>query len=167
VPVKNFEIFSTLARRYMDSRRRTTPAGAAVSGETAMPFIHVRYSNLGERDLRQPIAAFITEATAKVLRKKPEVSAVVVEQVPADQWFIGGKSLAEHRKATFFVEVRVTQGTNLKEEKTAYLREVFRGMESLLGPVHPESYIHVNAVEGDAYGYGGVSQEARWVRANS
>lgn len=131
-----------------------------------MPFIHVRYSTPGERDLRQPIASFVTEATARVLRKKPEVSAVVVEQVPADHWFIAGKSLAEHRKATFFVEVRVSRGTNVKEEKAAYLREVFRGLEALLGPVHPESYIHVHAAEGDAYGYGGVSQDARWARAN-
>ena len=132
-----------------------------------MPFIHVRYSTPTEKDLRQPIAAFLTETTARVLRKKPEVTAVAVEQVPASHWFIGSRSLADHRKATFFVEVRVTRGTNVKEEKAAYLREVFRGLESLLGPVHPESYVHVHEAEGDAYGYGGVSQEARWVRANS
>jgi 4-oxalocrotonate tautomerase len=130
-----------------------------------MPFIHVRYSTPAERDLRQPIASFVTETTAKVLRKEAEVTAVAVEQVPADSWFIAGKSLAEHRKATFFVEVRVTSGTNLKEERAAYLREVFRGLATLLGPVHPESYVHIHEAEGDAYGYGGVSQEARWVRA--
>ena len=132
-----------------------------------MPFIHVRYSTPGEQDLRQPIAALLTETTARVLRKKSEVTAVVVEQVPSTDWFIGSRSLADQRKATFFVEVRVTRGTNVKEEKAAYLREVFRGLESLLGPVHPESYVHVHEAEGDAYGYGGVSQEARWVRANS
>ena len=48
-----------------------------------MPFIHVRYSTPVEKDLRQPIAAFLTETTARVLRKKPEVTAVAVEQVPA------------------------------------------------------------------------------------
>ncbi|HUM11985.1 MAG TPA: 4-oxalocrotonate tautomerase family protein [Myxococcaceae bacterium] len=132
-----------------------------------MPFIHVRYSTPTERDLRQALAAFVTETTAKVLRKKTELTAVAVEQVPADSWFIAGKSLAEHRKATFFVEVRVSRGTNVKEEKAAYLREVFRGMEALLGPVHPESYVHVHEADDDAYGFGGLSQEARWVRANS
>ena len=132
-----------------------------------MPFIHVRYSTPVEKDLRQPIAAFVTETTARILHKKAEVTAVAVEQVPASYWFIGGRSLADHRQATFFVEVRVTRGTNVKEEKAAYLREVFRGLESLLGPVHPESYVHVHEVEGDAYGYGGVSQEARWVRAST
>jgi len=132
-----------------------------------MPFIHVRYSTPVEKDLRQPIAAFLTETTAKILGKKADLTAVAVEQVPPNQWFIGGRSLAEHRKATFFVEVRVTRGTNLKEEKAAYLREVFRGLESLLGPVHPESYIHVHEAAGDAYGYGGLSQDARWHRASN
>ena len=132
-----------------------------------MPFIHVRYSTPIERDLREPIARFVNETTAKVLRKPPEITAVVVEQVPARDWFIANRSLADHLKATFFVEVRVTRGTNVKEEKAAYLREVFRKLESLLGSVHPESYVHVHEAEGDAYGYGGVSQDARWQRANT
>lgn len=132
-----------------------------------MPFIHVRYSTPTERDLRQPIAALVTDLTARVLGKKPEVTAVVVEQVPPGAWFVAGRSLAEHRTATFFVEVRVTRGTNVKAEKAGYLREVFQAMQGVLGPVHPESYVHVHEVEGDAYGYGGVSQEARWVRASS
>ena len=132
-----------------------------------MPFIHVRYSTPVDRDLRQPLAALVTETTAKVLGKNPELTSVAVEQVPAASWFIAGKSLAEHRKATFFVEVRVTRGTNVREEKAAYLREVFRGMEALLGPLHPESYVHVHEADGDAYGYGGLSQDARWVRASS
>lgn len=132
-----------------------------------MPFIHVRYSTPVDRDLRQLLAALVTETTAKVLGKNAELTSVAVEQVPGASWFIAGRSLAEHRKATFFLEVRVTRGTNVKEEKAAYLREIFRGMEALLGPLHPESYVHVHEADGDAYGYGGLSQDARWVRASS
>lgn len=132
-----------------------------------MPFIHVRYSTPVEKDLRQAIATFVTDTTARALRKKADVTAVALERVPPGDWFIAGKPLSEHRKATFFVEVRVMLGTNLKEEKATFLREVFQGMEALLGPVHPESYVHVHEATGDAYGYGGVSQEARWVRATS
>ena len=35
-----------------------------------MPFIHVRYSTPLEKDLRQPIAAFVTETTARILRQE-------------------------------------------------------------------------------------------------
>ena len=65
-----------------------------------MPFIHVRYSTPAERDLRQPIADVLTETTARVLRKKAEVTALAVEQVAPASWFIGATSVAELRKAT-------------------------------------------------------------------
>jgi 4-oxalocrotonate tautomerase len=57
----------------------------------------------------------------------------------------------------------VVDGTNLKDEKADYLRQV-RAMESLLGPLHPESYIHVHDVRAEAYGYGGLTQEHRYIR---
>jgi 4-oxalocrotonate tautomerase len=36
-------------------------------------------------------------------------------------------------------------------------------MRELLGPLHEESYVHVNEVRGDAYGYGGVTQNERYI----
>jgi len=36
-------------------------------------------------------------------------------------------------------------------------------MGPLLGPLHPESYILVREVKADAYGYGGRTQERRYV----
>src|SRR5262249_61681109 len=103
---------------------------------------------------------------AKILRKKSDLTAVVVEPVAAANWFIANRSLADHGKATFFVEVRVVRGTNIKEEKAAYLREIFRGMEALLGSLHPESYVHVHEPEGDGHGYGARAQDPRGGRGN-
>jgi len=36
-------------------------------------------------------------------------------------------------------------------------------MEELLGPLHHESYAHVDEVRGDAYGSGGLTQERRYI----
>jgi 4-oxalocrotonate tautomerase len=33
----------------------------------------------------------------------------------------------------------------------------------LLGPLHHESYAHVDEVRGDAYGFGGLTQERRYI----
>jgi 4-oxalocrotonate tautomerase len=35
-------------------------------------------------------------------------------------------------------------------------------MNGLIGPLHPECYVHVNEVRGDAYGYGGLTQNERY-----
>ena len=53
-------------------------------------------------------------------------------------------------------------GTNTREEKAAFVVASFSKMSELLGPVHPESYVHVNEVRGDAYGYGGLTQNERY-----
>ena len=36
-------------------------------------------------------------------------------------------------------------------------------MGELLGPLHEESYAHVDEVKGDAYGFGGLTQERRYI----
>jgi len=36
-------------------------------------------------------------------------------------------------------------------------------MDDLLGPLHNESYIHVHDVRADAYGFGGLTQERRYI----
>jgi 4-oxalocrotonate tautomerase len=36
-------------------------------------------------------------------------------------------------------------------------------MSELLGPLHEETYLHIDEVKGDAYGFGGLSQERRYI----
>jgi 4-oxalocrotonate tautomerase len=68
-----------------------------------------------------------------------------------------------HGRSSFFLEVRITDGTNTKAEKAAYVAAVFRAMGELLGSLHAESYVHVHDVRADAYGYGGLTQEHRFI----
>ena len=99
----------------------------------------------------------------KILHKDPKVTAVIVKAVDAADWFAGGKSLAEQKLASYWIDVHVSEGTNTKDEKAAYLAEVFKRMAELLGPLHEETYLHVDEVRGDAYGFGGLTQERRYI----
>ncbi len=65
--------------------------------------------------------------------------------------------------ASFWLDIVVVDGTNTKDEKAAYVAGVFAAMSALLGPLHPESYVLVREVKADAYGYGGLTQEQRYV----
>jgi 4-oxalocrotonate tautomerase len=56
-------------------------------------------------------------------------------------------------------------GTNTKDEKAAYVAAAFEGFSRLLGDLHEESYIHVHDVRAEAYGYGGRTQEFRYITA--
>ena len=129
-----------------------------------MPLITVTYSSSRQTpSLKADIAAGVTELTAKILHKDPKVTAIIVKSVDAADWFAGGKSLAEQKLASFWLDIHVTEGTNTKDEKAAYIAAMFMRMGELLGPLHHESYLHVDEVRGDAYGFGGLTQERRYI----
>ena len=129
-----------------------------------MPLITVTYSTSREKPaLKSDIAAAVSELTAKILHKDPKVTAIITKSVDATDWFAGGKSLAEHKLASYWIDIHVSEGTNTKDEKAAYLAAVFARMGDLLGPLHEETYLHVDEVKADAYGFGGLSQERRYI----
>jgi 4-oxalocrotonate tautomerase len=129
-----------------------------------MPLITVTYSSSRQvPTLKADIAAAVTEPTASILHKDPKVTAIIVKSVDAADWFAGGQSLAEQNLASFWLDIHVTEGTNTKDEKAAYIAAVFKRMGELLGPLHNESYLHVDEVRGDAYGFGGLTQERRYI----
>lgn len=60
-----------------------------------------------------------------------------------------------------YVEIKITDETNTRAEKAAYIKAVFDGLSALMPNFHHESDIHVHAVRAGAYGYGGLTQEYR------
>ena len=129
-----------------------------------MPMITVQYATpQSRRGLADALAQAANALSAEFLHKDPTVTAVVVEEIDPAKWLIANKSLAQHGLASFWVDVRVVKGTNTREEKGAFLAATFAKMRDLLGPLHEESYVHVNEVSGDAYGYGGVTQNERYI----
>ncbi|KQT16643.1 MAG: tautomerase family protein [Bradyrhizobium sp.] len=129
-----------------------------------MPLITVSYTTSRQSpSLKADIANAVSELTAEILHKDPRVTAIVVKSVNASDWFAGGRSLAEQKLASYWIDIHVTEGTNTKDEKAAYLAAMFKRMAEILGPLHPETYLHVDDVKGDAYGFGGQTQERRYI----
>ena len=76
----------------------TDPAG----GELEMPFITIRVT--GGREAPSPeqkarLIAGATQLVVDVLGKNPETTHVIIEEVPMDNWGIGGISTTERRAA--------------------------------------------------------------------
>lgn len=130
-----------------------------------MPMITVDVAGEPDGPLAERIAEVVAGLTARVLGKDPRVTAVAVSWVPRRQWFVAGQSTAARGRPAFFVDVRISDGTNTKDEKARFVAEVFAALERLLGPVEAESYVHVDDVRADAYGYGGLTQERRYVES--
>ncbi|MBP2238315.1 4-oxalocrotonate tautomerase [Sinorhizobium kostiense] len=128
-----------------------------------MPIINVTVAAEPDSDLSARIARLVSELTRMHLRKDPFVTAVTISYVEPQHWFAGGSSIASQDTSSFWLDIKVVDGTNTKQELAAYIEAIFGGFETLLQKVHPESYVLVHEVPAAAYGYGGKTQEFRFI----
>jgi 4-oxalocrotonate tautomerase len=127
-----------------------------------MPYLTLTLSGPPSRMLATDIAACVTDLTVETLGKKRELTVVTIGWVEEDLWFIGGKTL-ERDSRSFQLDVKITEGTNTKDEKARYIAQVFDAVQRLAGPLHPASYVVIHEVRGDAWGYEGRTQEFRYI----
>jgi 4-oxalocrotonate tautomerase len=129
-----------------------------------MPFLQLTLSAPPSPALTAQVALVLSDLTAQVLRKPPQLIAIALNYVDPAQWLVNGKSLAEQNRTSFFLTIRITDGTNTKDEKATYQQQVFAQLSELLGPLHPVSYVCIHDVRAESYGYGGLTQEFRYVQ---
>jgi 4-oxalocrotonate tautomerase len=126
-----------------------------------MPILNVQVAAQRTPGLSERITESLLELTSRVLGKRRDLTAVVIHYVDPSDWSVAGQTLAALRQSSFYFDVKVVDETNTKAEKARYVAEAFALFESLLGDLHPESYVYVQDVRASAYGYGGKTQEFR------
>lgn len=127
-----------------------------------MPIITVKVGAQNDSALTSEITEFLLELTTRVLKKKREVTAIAIDYTSPTNWSIGGVPLSEQKKTSFYFDIKITDETNTKDEKSQYIKEAFAGFERILGDLHETSYIYVQDVRAAAYGFGGKTQEYRY-----
>lgn len=132
-----------------------------------MPYLNVRISMKESADVTEKIVAALMKHTTELLGKRPEVIAVAVDFVSPELWFVGGSRVQDQHAVTFYLDIKVTEGTNTKAEKAKYINEVFSDFETILGPIAPASYIVIHDIRADAWGFQGKTQEFRFVQVQS
>lgn len=128
-----------------------------------MPILNVKVSAAASPELSAALADGLVELTARILKKNPAITAVALDYTAPEHWIVGGRSLADQGKASFWLDIKVVEGTNTKDQKEQYLSEVYGFMRGVLGDLHEESYALVHEVRADAYGFGGLTQEHRYI----
>ena len=132
-----------------------------------MPILNVKISQPASPALTTAVSEALLELTTRILRKKRELTAITLTYVPPEQWVVGGSTLAAQGKNSFYFDIKVVDGTNTKDEKAQYVTECFAAFGQLLAPLHEESYIYVQDVRAEAYGFGGLTQEYRYIKAKA
>jgi 4-oxalocrotonate tautomerase len=124
-----------------------------------MPTLQLKISPPQSPDLYPLLAVELTAVTAKHLGKRPEVTAVMIEALPAARWYVGAAAV---RRATAWLEISITAGTNTPAQKAAFIEAAFAVLQSQLGgSMEPASYVIVRELPATDWGYGGQTQQAR------
>jgi len=127
-----------------------------------VPILNVKVSGDKDAAVTKKVTALLLDCTTRILKKKANVTAITIQYVPRDCWVVGGELLSQQNKNSFYLDIKVTDETNTKDEKADYICEVFAGFKDILGDLHDESYIYVEDVRAAAYGYAGKTQEFRY-----
>lgn len=107
------------------------------------------------------LAQALTRLTAQLLGKRREVTAVLIESLPAARWYVGGD---EVQRPTALLEISITAGTNTADEKAAFVSTAFAELQRQLGEggaLEEASYVVVRELPATDWGYGGRTQQAR------
>lgn len=128
-----------------------------------MPIINLQISGKEDPVLAKELALTISSLTKDVLNKKPEVTVVNICFIPNDFWFINSESLIELNMKSFHLTIKISDSTNLKEDKAKYIDAVHQALASRLAPIHPVSYTAIEETKADAYGYDGLTIEYIWI----
>ncbi len=62
-----------------------------------MPFVNVKITSGATPEQKETLIAEMTRVLVDVLGKNPASTHVVVEEIDADSWGVGGKTVAELR----------------------------------------------------------------------
>jgi 4-oxalocrotonate tautomerase len=63
-----------------------------------MPYVNVRLTEGVTQQQKETVIRGITELLVNELGKNPETTFVVIDEVPTDNWGVGGKTVAERRR---------------------------------------------------------------------
>jgi 4-oxalocrotonate tautomerase len=129
-----------------------------------MPTLQLQLTPTQAAPRIRALARGLTALSTRILGKREEVTALLVEEVVASRWFIAGEP---PQRPTAHLEISITAGTNTAEEKEAFIAAAWRELQQELGPLEEASYVVVRELPATDWGYGGRTQAARRLSALS
>lgn len=123
-----------------------------------MPFISIRVAGPALSTAQKTtLQRETTRLMNEVMGKNRDLTAVRIEEGPAENWSVGGK--AQARAA--HMDVKVTAGTNGAAEKAAMVQAGHGLLVEVLGALPEASYVVIHELPAASWGYAGRTQAER------
>lgn len=126
-----------------------------------MPVLRLDIAPLQNPERYRQLAVALTRLMADVLGKQADLTAVLIQDRPAAQWFVAAEDV--ERPATL-LEVSITAGTNTPEQKEAFIAAAHAELQRQLAPtegLQPACYVIVRELPAGDWGFDGLTQRER------
>jgi 4-oxalocrotonate tautomerase len=127
-----------------------------------MPTLNLKISPLQNPQRYAALGAALTRITHDVLHKNPQVTVLMIDDLPAARFMVAGRDAA---LPVACLEIDITAGTNTADEKAQFIQKAYAELQRQLSTgqigLNPASYVIVRELPGSDWGYGGVTQAAR------
>ncbi len=132
-----------------------------------MPYLNLRLVAEESAELTKSIVSSLMTHTHDILAKKSELTAIDIQFNKPERWFINGMPVSETQQTTFYLDIKITEGSNTKQQKASYIQAVFYDLQKILGPLAQASYIVIHELRADAWGFQERTQESRFIESQS
>ncbi len=122
-----------------------------------MPYINLKTNLRNFEEKKNEMLKLVVLATKDILGKDEKVTSVLIEKLPFKSWHINSIN-----STTFFLEIKITKGSNTEEEKAEFIKIVYDGLKAIEPNISFASYILIDEINGDSWGYDGISQKNRY-----
>lgn len=127
-----------------------------------MPFINIAISkDCLSTAQKQRLFDETTRLMAEVMNKNPALTAVRIDEHPAENWAIGGEAVSAGERHGAHMDIKVTAGTNTDEEKAKMIGLAMKMLTEVVGSTPEASYVVIHDLDAGAWGYNGRTQKAR------
>lgn len=127
-----------------------------------MPFINIRIApgDISEDQADQLISR-TTALMSDVMNKKAERTTVNIQPNDAGLWAVGGKRISDQNGTAVFMDIKITQGTNMTADKVTMVEESYAMLSEVLGAIPEATYIIIDEIAGESWGKAGIMMYER------
>lgn len=127
-----------------------------------MPTLRLQIVPLQNPERYAALGAALTRITAHVLHKRPEVTVVMIDDLPAARYLVAGRDAQQPMAC---LEISLTAGTNTADEKRQFIQQAHAELHRQLSVgatlLHEASYVIVRELPATDWGFGGQTQAHR------
>lgn len=126
-----------------------------------MPYINIRLGTTVTSRQQQQLQVQTTSLMHTIMGKRQEVTVVHIQESTADQWSTNSMTLNQEDPVSAYVEIKVTQGTNTADEKSAMIAATVNMLKEVMGTIQEACYVVIDEIPANSWGYDGKTQAER------